>query len=103
MEDLPYSLEDVETAQKESLDAFSIPSSLERKNLKPGQLVKLIFIIKNRKENNPRAERMWVKIEKIFQKGYSGVLDNDPIYFSDLKAGDTIIFRPENIVSIYEI
>ncbi|MGH4140029.1 hypothetical protein [Clostridium sp.] len=57
-----WELEDVETVNKSNPSNFFIPDEKERKSQKKGDLVRLHFILTKPKENEPRAERMWVKI-----------------------------------------
>lgn len=43
---------------------------------------------------------MWVKVDAIEEDGrFSGVLDNDPRWIADLKAGDRIEFRDFHIIN----
>ncbi len=46
---------------------------------------------------------MWVKVTGRDGNGYyKGVLDNDPMYITGLKADDEIRFGPENVIDIWE-
>lgn len=91
-----YTLDNAEERAKE-FETFQIPSLQERKNLKIGNSVKLIFL--NSDEELP-AERMWVIITKIILNGYEGTLDNNPAFNNELKYNDVIIFKYENIIDI---
>ena len=97
---MSYTLENAEERSKEFPDTFQIPSFEERANVKPNNLVKLIFnIIDNNKILN--IERMWVLNKKCENGKYSGILDNDPYADCELKAGDLIEYLAENIIDIY--
>lgn len=80
---------------------YLIPTQEEIKALKKGSLVKLIFVMKIPQDNGCRAERMWVVIEEINNRKFTGVLDNDPYYIKSIKCGDEIEFTVENIAGIY--
>ena len=88
-------LEDVEATAKQYPDSFFIPPRDERTSQKKGELVRLHFHLKNPKEGEPVAERMWVSItqEMGLFKGYKGELENAPVYIDDLNPGDIIAFK----------
>ena len=92
-------LDDVEEAAESHPDSFFIPSEKERQNQVIGRQVQLHFIRTNPSGNEPRAERMWVRISKVFPlgQGYEGVLENQPRYIKGLHAGDIIEFQPRHI------
>ena len=94
-----WELEDVETVSKLNPSSFFIPDEKERKSQKKGDLVRLHFILTKAKENEPRAERMWVEITNrgLFGNKYIGVLTNQPVYLKTIKIGDQIKFEPKNI------
>ena len=94
-----WELEDVAAASQKSKDFF-IPGNMERNNQKIDDEVRLHFILKNPSANEPRAERMWVKvIEKKEGEitGYKGLLTNSPVYIKDLQINDVILFNANNI------
>lgn len=94
-----WELEDVETAARNNQDSFFIPAREERNSQKIGDLVRLHFLLKEPKDDAPRAERMWVEIikSKSLLGKYVGVLTNQPQYIRDLNAGDKIEFYPKHI------
>lgn len=96
---IEWTLEDVEVANKVNPNNFFIPSLNERKSQKKGDLVRLHFILVNPKDDEPRAERMWVEITetKLFSRKYVGVLTNQPAYIKTLNIGDTIEFEARHI------
>ena len=81
--------------------------------IRPGENVKLIFLFDSDDPAAPNAERMWVVVDTIDGAGgFSGRLDNDPRWITDLEPGDPVAFRdvhiintehdnPENIVNRY--
>ncbi len=66
--------------------------------LRPGDLVKLIFACESNDPQAPRAERMWVRIERVEAGRYFGKLDNDPRYIEDLKCGDDVEFEAGHVI-----
>ena len=95
-------LENVEIAHQENPRTYSIPRSDQRYTLLPGQIVKLVFLLDRPAEGEPKAERMWVEVKEVKGSHYVGVLDNDPKYITNLKAGDIIEFDPEHIAALYK-
>lgn len=96
-----WELEDIEVANRNSTDKFFIPLLEERCNQKIGDQVRLHFLINNPKQDEPRAERMWVEITKVTKflgsLKYAGVLTNQPAFISGLNLGDRIEFSPKHI------
>jgi len=99
---ISWELENIVKSSQENPESFFIPSKLERDNQKVGDLVRLHFILKNPENDEPRAERMWVKItkKKTIFSNYKGVLDNEPLYIKDLKMNDEIQFDSSNIARV---
>lgn len=87
-------LEDIEKSAKMNPYTFFIPPMEERNNQKLGDVVRLHFILKNPKDEEPRAERMWVVIinDKNLSGKFVGILRNKPLYIKDLQIGDKIEF-----------
>lgn len=50
--------------------------------------------------NNEFMEYMWVKIDKITGDDCVGVLDNDPVFLTNVKCGDVINFKRADIHDI---
>ena len=48
-------------------------------------------------EQDDMREHMWVKVIKSNKGLYQGILDNDPIYVSNINCGDKVIFEHEDI------
>jgi hypothetical protein len=77
---------------------FYKPSAEAIALLRVGNLVKLIFAFESSDLQAPRAERMWVRIERIDAGRYVGRLDNDPRYIGDLKCGDPVEFEACHVI-----
>jgi hypothetical protein len=100
-EDILNRLEDVEEVHKRHKRTYSIPRSDERKSLRPGQLVKLVFLAEEEADEGARAERMWVEVEGAAGGEYIGKLTNRPRYIKYVKQNDYVVFRAEHICAIY--
>src|SRR3954463_16696607 len=92
-----WRLEDVEVKQRESPRSYPIPRSTERKNLKPGDLAKLIFLI----EGNPEVdgERMWVEVESVEGLSFLGRLTNQPRFVA-IPPGAPVPFEPRHVAAL---
>ena len=93
-----WRLNDAEIIRKESPYTFYRPSPAAMSLLRPGNLVKLIFAFDSTDPKTPAAERMWVRIDRIENKRFFGVLDNDPLYIRNLKAGDPVEFDDRHVI-----
>lgn len=68
--------------------------------VRPGEVVKLIFAFHSDDPQAPGAERMWVLVETIEPHGhFTGKLDNMPGYIQDLKAKDPVAFEARHIIN----
>jgi hypothetical protein len=72
-----WRLGDTERYQQRAPDSFFIPPAAERRNLKPGDVVKLIFEF-DELINGQDGERMWVQVTDIMPAGYRGTLLSQP-------------------------
>jgi hypothetical protein len=97
-----WTLDDVEVVAHTHPDTFFIPSETERKNQNVGNQVQLHFLLTSPLADQPRAERMWVKISKNQADGskYEGILVNQPAYICDLRVGDTVQFEARHIAQV---
>lgn len=81
------------------------PCESARKNLAPGDLVKLFFRFSA--EDAPfedyDTERMWVSIQHVDddEDRYQGVLDNDPKHEGIISCGDSLWFSPNHVFAIH--
>jgi hypothetical protein len=94
---MAWRLEDVEARQRESPRTYPIPRSFERKNLRPGDLAKLVFLIDGNAEVD--GERMWVEVESVEGISFLGRLTNQPRYVS-LDPGDPVSFEPRHVAAV---
>lgn len=90
------SLRSAEESHRENPRTFSIPRSDERKNLKVGDIVKMVFEPCQPEES---AERMWIIVKKRTGKGYIGELNNQPATIDNLELGDEFEFGPEHVIA----
>ena len=68
--------------------------------VRPGDIVKLIFVFESSDPEAPRAERMWVIVDRIDGDGrFFGRLDNQPRWIEDLKPGDDVAFDARHIIN----
>ena len=76
---------------------FGLPSDNERKAVKVGDIVKLVFNF------DGIGERMWVEVMDIDGEGkFSGSLANTPLYRSSLTLGSVVKFEWFHIINIEE-
>ncbi|WNI18273.1 DUF2314 domain-containing protein [Actinacidiphila sp. ITFR-21] len=75
--------------------SFWIPSAEEKRALRPGIAVKLMFNMRD-----GWGERMWVEIVAIKKRKIVGVLHNQPIGIPRLYHGDKVRFKYDHIIDI---
>lgn len=92
-----WELEDIAKSATEIVYDSPIPTKSERQNLKPGDLVKLHFMIEE--DGETETERMWVQVTGEKDGLFSGTLDNDP-FNEILKAGQLIWFHANHVSHI---
>src|SRR5689334_16222232 len=97
-----WSLRDVERAAREAPDSFFIPQLAERESQKPGDLVKLHFLLENPGDDQPGAERMWVEVRQPLDREgrYVGILTNHPAHIRGLAQRDEVVFEPRHIAEV---
>jgi uncharacterized protein YegJ (DUF2314 family) len=71
--------------------SFWVPSEKDLRAIKKGDHVKVIF--------DP-GERMWVKITKVNQDDFEGVLDNVPAVVQSVKLGHPITLKSHHICDL---
>lgn len=94
-------LENVEVVHRHYPRTFSIPRRHQREQVQIGQLVKLVFLIDAPRDDEPRAERMWVAVEAVHPTYYIGTLANQPGSITQPRRGDQIVFGPEHVAALY--
>ena len=97
--EVTFTLDDGEELHKQFPDTFEIPEKDLRQNLKKGNIVKLVFLIKDK--TNSQTERMWVIVDEVKENGYSGTLNNDPYCTDKIKSGLKVNFEAKHVISIY--
>lgn len=95
-----WRLQNVEELSQLHPRTFFIPPATERANLKPKDLVKLIFVLDEEAPNGMEAERMWVQVGGRDGDVYSGFLDNQPSLIKTLEPGDQVQFRSEHVAAL---
>lgn len=93
-----WKLDDAQLIADEFPYTFYKPSEEVVSLLKSGNLAKLIFRFESDDPDAPGAERMWVKIIEVNENGFSGYLDNDPVYIKDLRYKDPVRFQQCHII-----
>lgn len=96
-----YYLENIPAKHKENPRHFLKPTDQEIADLKVGDLVRLFFVFKFKTNENCTAERMWVQISEIYNDRKIGILTNIPRFIKDIKVGDSIEFKNENIATLF--
>jgi hypothetical protein len=91
-------LDSAEAVNAEAPGSFFIPPVERRRNLQPGDQVKLLFRFDPPVEGY-NVERMWVEVESVAAGEYRGRLRSDPSYMSALSYGDPVDFGPEHVAA----
>ena len=93
-------LDDAEERARLAPNTFFIPSRDVRHNLKLGDVIKLIFFIRDPEPGGLEAERMWVEVNSTGSGTYLGELLNEPSVIDDLEPGDPVEFEPRHVAAI---
>jgi hypothetical protein len=99
-----WELDDGEERHREAPATFAIPSREEREQLRPGAIVKLIFLIATEDpdgETEVNVERMWVVVEGRAERFYRGTLDNFPLCTEGIAVGMEVLFEPRHVIQIW--
>jgi hypothetical protein len=95
-----YTLGNGEKMCAEHPETFYMPERKDREALKPGKMVKCMFLPLKVVKGLPGGDRMWVTITAVREDGtYLGRLENCPMVV-DAAPGDDVVFRPEHIIDI---
>lgn len=83
------------------IPASKLPTREEIRNLRTGDLVKLLFLIlEPEPDGYCVGERMWVRIKRRSSEEFIGKLDNSPFTKSQLQRGQKILFQKDLILDI---
>jgi hypothetical protein len=93
-------LEDAEERARVAPDSFFIPPRAVRHNLDVGDVVKLLFFIRDPEPGGLEAERMWVDVKSAAEGIFVGELLNSPSVIGDLRPGDRVVFEPKHVAAI---
>ena len=102
LEDDGWELESAEERNRENPRSFGIASLEERSSLKPGAVVKLLFLFMN-EEDGKRiidCERMRVTILEVRDERYLGSLDDSPVASGVIAPGQIVEFGPEHVAAV---
>ena len=98
-----YELDNGVEIHNEYPKSFWIPSRELRENLQSGDIVKLIFRMEEKEnQDNVSVERMWVEIKEKNGAFYTGNLANDPNGEVLIECGVSVKFKAEHIIQIHE-
>jgi len=81
-----------------------IPGDEKRFAVKPGDVVKLIFLYRDPVVRNGQtfsAEHMWVRVTQYGQGCLIGQFDDSPQFSAILKAENEVRFHPKHIVRFW--
>lgn len=101
MAPLSYTLEDAQQMALLYPRTFVRPSASDLEELRPGDLVKLVFVLEKPAPDGCDAERMWVRLSRREGSSWLGELDNTPRHAMGLRCGDPVRFCNRHIASIY--
>ena len=100
-QDKGWSLLDAAAQHEAEPDSFPIPSLAERSELRPGDKVKLVFVLDPAPSSGPNAERMWVEVSRARADGsYEGWLTNEPAVITSLRPSAVIGFEQQHVAGI---
>jgi hypothetical protein len=103
---LGWELEDCVAAARERPETFEVPSANEASLVKLGDLLRLHFLLTDPETTSdpesPRAERMWVEVCTLLDRGiFRGHLTNMPLFIPSLEPGDVIEFTWNHVAQVY--
>jgi hypothetical protein len=96
-----WGLLDAEAQHDAFPDTFPIPTGAERKALRAGDMVKLVFVLDPPPSSGPNAERMWVEVRTALPDDtYEGWLTNRPKVITSLEPSAVVAFEPRHVAGI---
>jgi hypothetical protein len=87
----------------ENPETFEVPSPEDIDLILPGDSVKLMFDLAGKRsffKSGCQGERMWVKVTAVDNGHFVGELDNYPVVWNRLYAGDEIKFESRHIIDL---
>ncbi|HRH76631.1 MAG TPA: DUF2314 domain-containing protein [Cellvibrionaceae bacterium] len=98
-----YELDNGEEIHQSAPETFWIPDKKLRESLLVGDLVKLIFRMKETFGSEEiSVERMWVEVTHVHKNCYEGKLNNEPYGSNCVNCGQIVFFQPCHIINIFE-
>ena len=96
-----WSLDNAEKLHEQHPRSFFIPSAQRRQDLRPDDMVRLVFLVHGDEPDTVSGERMWLCDLRRHDDGrYVGTLTNTPVAIQDLAAGDEVAFGPEHVIAV---
>jgi hypothetical protein len=93
-------LEDASARAAANPYTFYTPGAAELAQVRPGEVVKLIFGFRSDDRAAPAAERMWVRVDTVDGTGgFTGRLDNTPRWIGDLAPDAPVAFRDVHVIA----
>jgi hypothetical protein len=96
-----WRLDNAERRSRADPDTFFIPDRTRRQSLRPGDEVKLVFMLETSGEPGvEQVERMWVEVQSASEGRYTGRLMNEPVTPHELTSGAEVEFGPEHVAAL---
>lgn len=96
-----WGLLDAEAQHRSFPDTFPIPTEAERRALRAGDMVKLVFVLDPPPASGPNAERMWVEVREAHKDGsFDGWLTNKPVVITSLAPSAVVAFEAVHVAGI---
>ena len=85
--------EEMNAASKKAVDSFAIFNAAFKSRSKNISFISL----KKRFKTEGGNEHIWISPISKIEKGYLGTVENDPIYVKDVKYGDTVLVKANEV------
>ncbi len=96
-----WGLLDAEAQHSAFPDTFPIPTRAERRALRTGDMVKLVFVLDPPPPSGANAERMWVEVRTAHaDRSFDGWLTNQPLVITSLEPSALVAFEPRHVAGI---
>lgn len=96
-----WGLLDAEAQHDAFPDTFPIPTMAERRGLRTGDMVKLVFVLDPPPASGPNAERMWVEVRSAHgDRSFDGWLTNQPVVITALEPSTLVAFEARHVAGI---
>jgi hypothetical protein len=75
--------------------SFLIPNSNEKDAIRPGDAVKVMFVMRD-----GWCERMWITITAVKRKKLTGILEDTPLFIPRLTSGRILRLKRDHVIDI---